>query len=135
MSDQQNNENEEAKSCCCEGLWWQDRLDAAGWGLFFIWGALVLLADITNLADKFDWWNGWGIFFIGMGIIILIGTVIRWLVPQYRSKWAASLILGLLILAFGFGISGWKGILDWIWVVILAAIGISIFIRAFARRR
>jgi len=134
MTDKQDDENEEAKSCACDGLWRQDRLDAVGWGLFFIWGALVLLADITNFSAKFHWWKSWGIFFIGVGVIILIGTIIRWLVARYRSKWMTSLILGLVMLAVGFGASGWN-IWNWVWVVILAFIGISIFIRAFARRR
>ena len=106
MTDKQNSENEEAKSCACDGLWRQDRLDAVGWGIFFI----------------------------GVGVMILIGTVIRCLLPRYRSKWMTSLILGLMMLAVGFGASGWD-IWNWVWVVILAFIGISIFIRAFAHHR
>ena len=31
--------------------WWQqDKVDAVGWGVGFIWGALVLLAEIANYA-------------------------------------------------------------------------------------
>ena len=36
------------------------KLDAVGWGLFFIWIGIAILADV-----------GWGVGFIGVGLIIL----------------------------------------------------------------
>lgn len=42
------------------------RLNAAGWGLFFVWIGIALL---TNL--------GWGIGLLGVGIIILGGQAVR----------------------------------------------------------
>jgi hypothetical protein len=42
------------------------RIDAVGWGLFFIWIGIALLVHI-----------GWGVGLIGVGIIILGGQVIR----------------------------------------------------------
>ena len=42
------------------------RLDALGWGLFFIWIGIAFLADV-----------GWGVGLLGIGIIILGGQVIR----------------------------------------------------------
>jgi len=43
----------EEKKISSEKDWWQsDRVDAAGWGLVFIWGALLLLAGITNVAES-----------------------------------------------------------------------------------
>ena len=37
------------------------RLDAVGWGLFFIWIGTAILIDV-----------GWGIVLIGIGLLILV---------------------------------------------------------------
>jgi hypothetical protein len=42
------------------------RLDAFGWGLFFIWIGVAFLADV-----------GWGVGFLGIGVIILGSLAIR----------------------------------------------------------
>ena len=42
------------------------RLDAAGWGLFFVWVGIALMADI-----------GWGIGLLGVGVITLGGQIAR----------------------------------------------------------
>jgi len=42
------------------------KLEAAGWGLFFIWIGIALLADV-----------GWGVGLLGVGIIILGAQVSR----------------------------------------------------------
>jgi hypothetical protein len=42
------------------------KLDAIGWGLFFIWMGIAILADV-----------GWGIGLMGIGLIILGGLVAR----------------------------------------------------------
>jgi hypothetical protein len=42
------------------------KLDAAGWGLFFIWVGIALFAHV-----------GWGAGLFGVGIIILGGQVVR----------------------------------------------------------
>jgi hypothetical protein len=42
------------------------KLDAVGWGLFFIWIGIAILADV-----------GWGVGLMGVGLIILGGLVAR----------------------------------------------------------
>ncbi|MBI5586234.1 MAG: hypothetical protein HY892_20685 [Deltaproteobacteria bacterium] len=42
------------------------RLDALGWGLFFIWIGIAFLFDV-----------GWGAGFIGVGVIILAKLIVR----------------------------------------------------------
>jgi hypothetical protein len=42
------------------------QLDAAGWGLFFIWIGIAVLANL-----------GWGIGLIGVGLIILVKLLVR----------------------------------------------------------
>ena len=114
--------------------WKQDSIDSAGWGLFFLWGALVTVANVTNFSNNFAWWNGWSVFFIGAGIISLIQVIIRLLIPKYRSKWMGNLIGTGILFTLGFSLGEWAG-LGWIWVILLAIIGIVILVKVFTQRR
>jgi len=42
------------------------KVDAAGWGVFFVWMGIALLADV-----------GWGVGLLGVGIITLGGQLAR----------------------------------------------------------
>lgn len=42
------------------------KIDAIGWGLFFIWMGIAILADV-----------GWGVGFLGVGLIILGSLAVR----------------------------------------------------------
>ncbi len=58
------NNNQELKTTRRNKL--HRKLDAAGWGLFFIWIGIAVLADV-----------GWGVALIGVGAIILGGLAAR----------------------------------------------------------
>ncbi|MFQ5906564.1 MAG: hypothetical protein ACE5JA_08325 [bacterium] len=128
MSEQRHNEREEEKGDGYEEWWRQGRWHAVGWGLVFIWGALILLAETTNYAANFSWWDGWGVFFTGAGVIVLLGL----LIPTHRFRWVCSLIFGSILLAIGLG-----GLVDWgwLWPLVLFVIGVIILKAAFVRRR
>jgi hypothetical protein len=83
---------------------WHRKLDAAGWGLFFIWTGLAFLMDV-----------GWGAGLLGVGIITLGGQATRrylglelegfWIVVGFlfllRGIWRISNVeLGLLPILF-----------------------------------
>lgn len=51
------------------------KIDAVGWGLFFIWMGIAVLADV-----------GWGVGLIGAGLIILGALAAR----EYLSGSACS---------------------------------------------
>ncbi|MFQ5796645.1 MAG: hypothetical protein ACE5JP_16575 [Candidatus Bipolaricaulia bacterium] len=110
----------------------QDRVDAIGWAAAFIWGAVVLLVGNTDFAANSSWWDGWAVFFTGAGVITLVETAVRLLVPEYRRFWVRSLIFGSILLGIGL-----EGLTDtsWFWALVLFAIGIIILRGAFARRR
>lgn len=112
----------------CGDWWHQDRLDAIGWAAFFIWGALVMLADATKFSENFSWWDGWGVFFAGVGIIVIIGTVIRMLIPEYKRSPVGGFVFGFILL--GIGLGGW----DWIWPLAFIAIAVTILVSVFRRR-
>jgi hypothetical protein len=100
----------------------EDSLDAIGWAGVFIWGALVLLADITGFGEGIGWWDGWGVFFVGVAAIVLGGTAYRWLVPAYRREgleW--GLVFGLVLLGIGLG-----DVAVWIWPLLLGGVGVAI---------
>ena len=60
------------------------RLDAIGWGAFFIWIGIALLADF-----------GWGLALLGIGLITLAGQVTRWF---YRLELEGALMGDMVIL-------------------------------------
>ena len=67
----------------------EKRLDSAGWGLFFVWVGIALLADV-----------GWGIGLVGVGIITLAEqTARRCFGIGIDGFWA---VVGVLFLAGGF---------------------------------
>lgn len=130
---EEKGEKEEEKKREKDEKWRRDRVSAVGWALILIWGALIILAETTNFADKSlgDWWEGWSVFFAGAGAIVILGVIFRLLVPEHRRPIAGSLILGFVFLGIGLGeLVGW----DYIWVVILFAIAAVILLRAFVPR-
>ena len=137
MSEQQRNDRKEEKGNDWEN-WWRewwppDRVDAVGLGVYFIWGALVVLAERSRFTTKFSSWGPWAIFFVGVGIITLFETVFRLLTLEYRRGWIASFIWSLKMLAIGFCLGNWES-LGWFWALILAAIGTIILLSALAPR-
>jgi hypothetical protein len=123
------------KAAKVQGGWesWcaEDRLDAIGWAGVFIWGALVLLAEITNFSENFSWWDGWGVFFVGVAAIVLVGTAIRWFVPEFRREGLAlGLVFGLILLGIGLG-----DLAVWIWPVLLGGIGVAILYSVVTGRK
>lgn len=64
------------------------RLDAAGWGLFFVWVGIALLADL-----------GWGVGLLGVGVITLAEQALRrYFGIAVEGFWA---VVGILFLAGG----------------------------------
>ncbi len=109
----------------------EDRLDTIGWAGVFIWGALILLAEIVGFADEFSGWDGWGVFFVGVGLIVLGGTAIRWLVPEYRrADLGWGLVFGLVLLGIGLG-----DLAVWIWPLLLGGIGVAILYSVLDSKR
>ena len=72
-----------------------------------------------------DAWDGWNVFFAGAGVIVLVGTVIRHRVPEFRRPGLVwGWIFGFVLLSIGLG-----NTIVWIWAFVLAAVGVSILKR------
>jgi len=136
MSDRPRSEKEEkdekGRGEGWEEKWRRDPVDAASWAAIFIWAGLVLLADNmgfwANLSPRLE---AWSIGFIGAGVIVLLGVLVRLLVPAYRRPLTGSLILGVVLLGIGLG-----ELVSWVIIgpLILIAIGVGAFLRGFMSR-
>ena len=131
--EEKRGEKQEEKKGSWEEKWQRDRVNAISWASILIWGALVLLIDITDYAANLAWWHGWAVFLIGAGVIILLTALYRWLKPEHRRPLIGSFILGIVFLGVGLG-----DLVKWseniIGVVVLVAVAIGILLSAFRRR-
>lgn len=136
MSERPRNEKEEKEEKergeSWDEKWRRDPVDAAGWAFILIWAGLVFLAENMGLLVRFEPLEAWSIGFIGAGLIVLLGVVVRLLVPAYRRPVTGSLVFGIILLGIGLGeVVGWVAIGP----LILIAIGVGILLRGFFRAR
>lgn len=96
------------------------RLDAVGWGAFFIWIGVALLADV-----------GWGPALLGIGLITLGGQVARWLYRlELEGFW--------LLVGAGFVLGGVWQLVDAtlpLVPVLLVLAGLALVVTAVLSRR
>jgi hypothetical protein len=136
MSERPRNEKEEKEEKergeSWDEKWRRDPVDAVVWAFILIWAGLVFLAENMGLLVRFEGLEAWSIGFIGAGLIVLLGVVVRLLVPAYRRPLTGSLIFGVILLGIGLGeVVGWVTI----WPLILIAIGVGVLLRGFLRGR
>jgi hypothetical protein len=129
--EKQEKEEEKEEKTTWDEKWRRDPLSAAGWAAILIWAGLALLAENMGLLTRFERLEAWALIFIGAGLIVLLGVVIRLVVPEYRQPVTGSLILGVILLAIGLGDLVGAGL---IWPLVLIAIGAAILLRGFLRR-
>ena len=143
MSEPRRNEKEEEKrrekrdekGRSWDEKWEHDRLRMISIAAILIWGGLVAFAGTVNLFN-FDWArHGWAIFLLGTGVILVVKVIIRLIVPELRRAIGASLIIGVVLLAVGISdLTNWHW--NYIWPIILIAIGLGILLRGtFSRRK
>jgi uncharacterized membrane protein len=119
----------------------RDPLGAIVWALILIWVGLVLLAQ--NLGYLEQWGlrlkfadlpfevpfigDSWSLIFLGIAVIVFIEIIIRLLIPDYRRPLMGSVVF--LIVCIGLAFGSW----EFIWPLILIAIGASILLRGLFR--
>jgi hypothetical protein len=116
----------------CASWWESDKVDSIGWALGFIWAGFVLFGEALKFSSTYAWWEPWSIFFTGAGIIVLSEAGYRLITPRYRGKWIGTLIFGVILFAIG---TGGHPIWDWIWILVLFAIGAIILYGALWGRK
>jgi hypothetical protein len=137
--DEKEAEKREEKSW--EEKYRNDPVSAAVWACIFIWAGLVLLAGNLGFLDWitadpdapfFFWPNTWGLIMLGAGVIVLMGALVRVMVPSYRRSITGDLILGAILIGIGLGnVFGFQITLP----LILIVIGLSIILRGRRRER
>lgn len=96
------------------------KLDAAGWGLFFIWVGGALLMDLS-----------WGVGFLGVAVITLMGQAARkYFGFALQGFW---IVVGLLFLAGGVW-ELYKVEVDLAPVVLIVA-GVALLVSTFVKHR
>jgi hypothetical protein len=132
--EEKRGEKEREKGRSWEEKWQHDSLRMISIAAILIWGGLVAYAGTLNLFS-YDWErHGWAIFLLGTGVILILKVIIRTFIPEFRRAIGASLIIGIILLAVGvFDLYGWNW--EYIWPLILIAVGLIIILRGVLRRR
>ena len=94
------------------------KVDAAAWGLFFIWFGVALLVDM-----------GWGLALLGVGVITLGGQIARRRFGL-AVEWLWAAVGGLFILGGVWDFMGFR--LSMIPLVLIAA-GVLFFVSAMRK--
>ena len=132
----------------------QDRLSSITWALILIWAGIAFLAVnmgwvdqllesafITRfLPDSMLIFEPavWSIIMFGAGVILLLETVLRLLLPQYRRHVGGSLIVAIVFISIGlfnFFVWDWSLLWRYMWPAFLIVAGVSVLIGGFGRRR
>ncbi len=93
-----------------------DRLSQFTWGGMVLWAGIVFL---LGLSDPWSW------VFSGAGGLVLLEVAARIVIPEYRARPGARLVLGVVLLMIGLGIGFSFATL---WPLILIAIGVSLLV-------
>jgi len=134
--DEKDEKEEKNRNESWDEKWRRDPVDAAVWALILIWAGLVWL------AHNMEWlWDrgtdgrdekSVALGFLGAGVIVLLGVVLRLVVPAYRRPIIGSLIFGVIL--FGIGLSQLvEGIA--VGAIILIGIGLIILLGGIFRQK
>lgn len=126
----------------------RDLLSSVSWAFILIWAGLVFLAsnlgwfELIGITIDESWmfrsitdWQRlgvWNIIALGAGIIVLLETIVRLVIPEFRRHVGGSLIGAAVLI--GIGLGGW---LSWnyLWPLILIAVGINLLLTGARRRK
>jgi len=112
----------------------RDALGNVIWAGILIWAGVALLATNLGTLDALPLLSGlqgWALVFTGAVVILILEVFARLLIPAYRQPVIGTMLVGLVFMSIGLGDSfGW----DYVWPVILIAVGVSIIVGGFTRR-
>jgi hypothetical protein len=125
-----------------------DKVSSITFALILIWAGLVFLGsnfgwldqlnfvidETWNISSIRDWtqFGVWNLVALGAGGIVLLGALARLAIPEYRRNIGGALIMAALFI--GIGLGGWYS-WNYLWPMIIIAIGINALIKGLASRR
>ena len=137
MTERPRNEKDEKEEKGRGGDWdekWRrDPVEAITWALILIWAGCLWLADSAGLLEGIlgEGVEAWSVGLVGAGAIVLLGVVLRLVVPSYRRPIMGSLIFGVILIGVGMGqLTNWVAV----GALVLIAIGVSVLLGGFFRR-
>ena len=126
----------------------RDPMGSIIWACILIWAGTVLLLNQLGYLDQIkellftaqaEWtqffpgdFSVWGLIFLGAGLILLLEVLLRLVIPAYRKRVTGTIILAFIFIGIGLG-----NVLRWefIFALVLIAIGLSIIVGSFTRKR
>ncbi len=125
MSEQENRQNQKGGKEMETKNWSLDRVwSGIGWGLFLI------LIGVLIFSDNVGWLQGgegWLYFAIGLGLIFVLGFLVRYF-GNHHNRWNAfgSLVVGLALISVGAAFL--YGFGDW-WPLVLIPVGVGYLVK------
>jgi hypothetical protein len=135
MSEKPRNEkdekNEKDNGDSWDEKWRNDPVNAAVLALILIWAGMVWLASNLIEFPSIRGLETWSTIMIGAGLIVLLGVLVRLVMPAYRRPVLGYIILGVVLVAVGLG-----NIISWTLIgpLVLIAIGVGGFLAYFRTR-
>ena len=100
--DGRNEKEEKNRNESWDEKWRRDPVDAAVWAFILIWVGVVWLAYNAGWLEKIvEKDQAWAVGFLGAGVIVLLGVLLRLIVPAYRRPVTGSVIFGVILLGIG----------------------------------
>ncbi len=131
--DEKDEKEEKNRNESWDEKWRRDPVDAAVWAFILIWvGVLWLAHNAGWLKNIVETDKVWSLGFIGAGVIVLLGVVLRLVVPAYRRPLIGSTIFGVVL--FGIGLTQFVPDVA-IGAIILIGIGLIILLGGIFRKK
>ena len=141
--EEKRQEKSEKEGQTWEEKWRRDPVGSVAFALILIWAGLVFLAANLGMLrglipapllflEDVPVLSAWPFVFLGAGVIVLLGVVVRLLIPAYRRAIGGDLILGLVFIAIGLG--AWFG-WEYIGPAALIGIGLAIVLGGVLRKK
>ncbi len=149
MSDEMHYEEKDEKEMMKhdEKVEENDRLSSLSWAFILMWAGFVFLANNMGWFAQMGYDVGgtwsfdsigdfrsigvWNLIALGAGAILLLETIARLLLPEFRRNVGGSLIVAAVFI--GIGLGGWFN-WNFLWPVILIAVGVNILLKGLRRR-
>jgi len=125
--------DEKGKGESWEEKWRRDPVEAAVWALILIWVGLVWLAvNLGWLKAIVGSMEPWAVGLIGAGVLVLLGVLLRLVVPAYRRPVLGSVIFGLILIGIGLGqVTQWEVLVP----IVIIGIGLTVLLGGLLRKR
>lgn len=129
--DEKEEEKKQEKGENLDEKYRRDPVGFVGFTLVIIWLGVTLL--LRQRVDAFEGDDGWAVFAWGVAAIFVVGALLRLAVPRWRQSVGGAFIVGVIAAGVGFGL--WYDDWDFVWPVVIIAIGVGILAGRLLPRR